>query len=102
MGQEEKLNSRAIKDLLPEVLYDGIDPAAAAADRGLLQSNTAESLQPIVDEVIGENPTVVQEFLAGKEASVQFLVGQGMKKSRGAANPKLLRELLETTMQSEG
>lgn len=98
--QDDKLNSRATKDLLAEVLYDGIDPEAIATERGLLQSNTAESLQPIVDEVISENPTVVAEFQAGKEASVQFLVGQGMKKSRGAANPKLLRELLEASMRA--
>lgn len=100
MFQDEKLNSRATKDLLAEVLFAGIDPEQVAQERGLLQSNTAESLQPIVDEVIAENPSVVEEFKAGKEASVQFLVGQGMKKSRGAANPKLLRDLLVETMQA--
>jgi len=100
MIQAEKLNSRAAKDLLAEVLYEGIDPETVAKERNLLQSNTADSLQPIVDEVITENPTVVAEFQGGKEASVQFLVGQGMKKSRGAANPKLLRDLLVKTMQT--
>jgi aspartyl-tRNA(Asn)/glutamyl-tRNA(Gln) amidotransferase subunit B len=98
MFQNEALNSRATKDLLPEVLFDGIDPETVADERGLVQSNSAESLQPIVDEVIRENPAVVEEFKGGKDASIQFLVGQGMKKTRGAANPKVLRELLEQSM----
>ena len=99
MVRDEQLTSRSAKDLLTEVLYDGIDPHPVATERNLIQSNDTEALAGIVAEIIEENPSVVTEYQSGKEASLQFLVGQGMKKSRGSANPKVLSELLVQAMQ---
>jgi len=42
---------------------------------------------------------VVAEFKAGKEASVQFLVGQIMKKTKGSANPTLIKKLFIETLK---
>lgn len=92
---EDKVTSRTAKDLLPEVLYDGIDPEAVAKERGLLQSNDTEALRELVQTLIAEHPSVVSDYKAGKESSVQYLVGQGMKQSKGSANPKILLELLK-------
>ncbi len=92
---ENKINSRTAKDLLTEVLFDGIDPLVAASERGLLQTNSSADILPIVKEVIAANSSVVEEYLGGKETAIQFLVGQGMKLSRGAANPTLLKEVLK-------
>ena len=39
-------------------------------------------------------PDVVEQFRAGKESVIGFLVGQVMKRSGGSANPKLAQELL--------
>lgn len=99
MVVSDKLTSRVAKDLLPEVLFDGIDPLAAATDRGLLQSTDTSQLESLVAEIIAEHPTVVADYQGGKETSIQFLVGQGMKKSKGSANPKVLLELLESALQ---
>ena len=52
------------------------------------------ALGAIVDEVIAEHPDVVEQFRAGKEGVIGFLVGQVMKASGGSANPKLAQELL--------
>ena len=52
----------------------------------------ASELVSIIEQLIADNPEVVQQYLAGKEASIQFLVGQGMKLSKGAANPQTLRD----------
>jgi aspartyl-tRNA(Asn)/glutamyl-tRNA(Gln) amidotransferase subunit B len=89
------INSRTAKDLLIEVVSDGVDPEKIATARGLLQQSNAESLKPIVDQVLAEHAEVVAEYRAGKEASLKFLVGQGMKASKGAANPQVLEDLLK-------
>ncbi len=60
----------------------------------------AESLPDLVDEVIAAHPAVVADFRAGKQAALQFLVGQGMKASRGAANPEILQKLLTEKLRS--
>jgi aspartyl-tRNA(Asn)/glutamyl-tRNA(Gln) amidotransferase subunit B len=36
----------------------------------------------------------VGDFKAGKEAALQYLVGQAMKATKGAGNPGLLKEML--------
>jgi Asp-tRNA(Asn)/Glu-tRNA(Gln) amidotransferase B subunit len=62
--------------------------------RSLAQVSDAGALGTVADEVIAEHPDVVAQFKAGKEGVVGFLVGQVMKRSGGAANPKLAQELL--------
>jgi aspartyl-tRNA(Asn)/glutamyl-tRNA(Gln) amidotransferase subunit B len=36
---------------------------------------------------------VAADYKAGKDAALQFLVGQGMKESKGSANPGVIRSL---------
>ncbi|MBX4192518.1 Asp-tRNA(Asn)/Glu-tRNA(Gln) amidotransferase subunit GatB [Candidatus Parcubacteria bacterium] len=57
---------------------------------------TTVNLDDVVKKVVDANPTVVADFKSGKEAAMQFLVGQGMKESKGSANPATLREALVT------
>ncbi|MBI2100372.1 MAG: hypothetical protein HYT48_03495, partial [Candidatus Vogelbacteria bacterium] len=52
-----------------------------------------ESLHDLVGKTIAANPKVVGDFQQGKEAALQFLIGQGMKESHGAANPEALKKL---------
>jgi len=54
-----------------------------------------EELPAIAQKVIDSNPTVVAEYKAGKEAAMQFLVGQGMKESKGSANPAALKGAIQ-------
>ncbi len=54
----------------------------------------AGALTAAVAEVIAANPGPVGEYRGGKEASLQFLLGQAMKATKGAGNPQTLRQLL--------
>src|SRR3990167_7212758 len=94
------INSRVAKDLLTELLFKNESPKAVATAKGLMQSSDPAALASLVAEVITENPTVVAEYLAGKETSIQFLIGQGMKKSRGTANPGVLTPLLKEALEA--
>lgn len=89
-----KLSSRGAKDLLGYVLANGGDPVALAAERGLLQTDSVETISLVVAKILAAHPEVVADYRAGKEAALQFLIGQGMKEMRGAANPSQLKEIL--------
>lgn len=91
---ENKINSRAAKDVLPMLFKGDEGPLAIAETKGLLQVSDTSSLVPVIEEVIKEHVNVVAEYKTGKEASLQFLLGQCMKKTRGAANPSVLKDLL--------
>jgi len=100
MLDSNEINSRIAKDILSDVVLDALDPREIAESRGLLQASSDEALLPIVKEIIASNETVVLEFKSGKESVMQFLVGQGMKLSKGTANPKKLAELLASEISA--
>lgn len=100
MTKLSEINSRVTKDLLPEVIFEGEDPVRLADERGLKQMSSPEDLQAVVSEIIGENDSVVADYKSGKETALKFLVGQGMKKSRGTANPVVLEKLLAEKIKS--
>lgn len=57
------------------------------------------TLPTLVEKIIAANPNVVSDYKAGKEAALQFLVGQGMKESKGSANPSVLRERIISALK---
>lgn len=88
-----EVSSRGAKDIIAIMATEGGDPVQIAESRGLKQESNADAVGAIVDEVIAAHPAVVEEYRGGKEASLQFLIGQGMKLSKGSANPQMLKEL---------
>ena len=97
LGNE--INSRVAKDLLPELFTADVSPRVLATSRNLLQISDVSALEGIITEIIAANPTVVAEYKSGKESAVQFFVGQGMKATRGSANPALLLENFKKALE---
>ena len=67
----------------------------------LIQVSDSGFLDPIVDEIIANNPDEVQRYKDGKKQLMGFFVGQAMKASKGKANPKLVTEMVTKKLQSE-
>jgi aspartyl-tRNA(Asn)/glutamyl-tRNA(Gln) amidotransferase subunit B len=99
---DNKLSSRGAKDVLALLLSEGSESAVAIAEReGLIQDSDPEALRAVVKSVLVEHAGVVEEYRSGKESVLQFLIGQGMKASKGAGNPAVMREImLEELTQS--
>jgi len=80
-----ELSSRGAKDILKIIQEKGGEPRTIANDRNLIQESDREVLEKIAKEVLRENPG----------APIDFLVGQAMKKTKGKANPSVLKQILE-------
>ena len=93
-----ELSSRGGKDLLAILYKEGGEPGILAKERGLLQQSDEGALKKIAEEIISANPAVVADYKAGKESALMFLVGQGMKASKGSANPQSLREIFKNLL----
>lgn len=94
-----EISSRGAKDILVEMVHHGGNPRDIAETKGLFQKSDTGELQEVIDKIILENPKVVAEYKSGKEASLQYLIGQGMKETKGAANPGVLKSLLEASLK---
>ncbi|MDB5195550.1 MAG: gatB [Parcubacteria group bacterium] len=89
------VSSRGAKDVLKFLMEEEGASARAIAEReGLLQQSDPEALRGLVVSVLADHAGVADEYRAGKQSVLQFLVGQGMKASKGAGNPALIRELM--------
>jgi aspartyl-tRNA(Asn)/glutamyl-tRNA(Gln) amidotransferase subunit B len=93
------LSSRGAKDTLAIYVKNGGDPKQIAEQNGFIQKSDSETVIKIVEQVIVENPNQVAEFRAGKEAVMQYLLGQGMKLSKGAVNPQVLKDEMLKKLQ---
>lgn len=89
-----KISSRSAKDLIVHVISGKEDPEKIAKDMELFQVSAPDDLETVVLDVLAKNPRVAGDYKAGKEAALEFLVGQCMKALKGAADPEVLRELL--------
>ena len=92
---EDKISSRAGKDILAEMVEKGGEPEEIIKSKGLEKINDEGKLEPIVLEIIKNNPKTIEDYNKGKENALQFLVGQAMAKTRGAADPKSLEKLFK-------
>ena len=48
----------------------------------------------MIEQVMSDNPDVVEKIKNGKTSAMGFLMGQIMKASRGQAKPDLVKDLL--------
>lgn len=88
------MSSRGAKDTLVLMTHDpDASPRDLAEKNGLLQKSDTGSLGPVIDKIISEHAKVVSEYKSGKTASLQFLIGQAMKATKGSANPEILKKL---------
>jgi len=89
------VSSSGAQILLEEMFKTGIDPTHVIETKNLAQVGDVVALGTVIDEIIEKNPQPVEDYKKGKEASLQFLVGQVMKKTGGKANPQVVMEILK-------
>ncbi|MBI4691975.1 MAG: Asp-tRNA(Asn)/Glu-tRNA(Gln) amidotransferase subunit GatB [Candidatus Terrybacteria bacterium] len=93
--KERKISSRGAKDILKIMCEKGGDPEEIARENDLFQMSDESAILELIQGLIKENPSAVEEYKKGKENSLQFLVGQGMRETKGRVNPEILKKLLQ-------
>ncbi|MDZ7726198.1 MAG: Asp-tRNA(Asn)/Glu-tRNA(Gln) amidotransferase subunit GatB [Candidatus Campbellbacteria bacterium] len=94
-----ELSSRGAKDTLVLLFDKDESPKKLAEEANLLQQSDESALEKVVEEVIAENPEVVTDYKSGNENVFQFFIGQGMKKTKGSANPQVLAEIFKKKLK---
>lgn len=92
---DSRLSSRSAKNMLVAFSSDSSeetsDPEEYAKKHNILRDPSGSNVLPIVEKVLADNPDVVADYRGGKEAALEYLVGQAMRALRGAADPVALR-----------
>ncbi|MDP3794718.1 MAG: Asp-tRNA(Asn)/Glu-tRNA(Gln) amidotransferase subunit GatB [bacterium] len=100
MVVKQEVSSRVAKDVLGAMLHHAgePDPSVIVEERGLKQIGDTNAIEAEIAKVLEANPKAVEDFRSGKENALQFLAGQVMKATKGAANPALVQELLKKSL----
>ncbi|MBX9604582.1 MAG: Asp-tRNA(Asn)/Glu-tRNA(Gln) amidotransferase subunit GatB [Gammaproteobacteria bacterium] len=90
------LSGKLGKQVFQSMWTSGRDADAIIEAEGLRQVSDTTLIEVAVREVLAANADQVEQFRAGKDKVLGFLVGQVMKKTGGKANPALVNELIRT------
>lgn len=95
MIDNNQITGRIAKSVADDMVKNPKDPALIVSQNPDYQPTTdISSLEPLVDQVLSENPQSVADVKAGREKAFAFLVGAVMKLTRGKASPQIVNELL--------
>ena len=89
------INTNTGKSLLDKVQKTGRAPAEIVQADGLAKVSDTGAIRAVCLEVLAENPEQVANYKAGKVTLMGWFVGQAMKKSRGKADPQMVKTVLE-------
>ena len=94
MVEDKEISSQQAKGVFIESLETGKSPHEIASEKGLKQITDEGEIVRVANEVLDENPDVINQYKNGKTNMVNYLVGQVMKKTGGKANPTLARDVM--------
>ncbi len=99
MVQSKEITVKAGQRIIEQMPNNEKSPKEIAEELGLLGVVKDDEILAAVKQAIDENPKAVDDYLSGQKASINFLVGQVMRLTRGKADPgetvKLLKENIE-------
>jgi aspartyl-tRNA(Asn)/glutamyl-tRNA(Gln) amidotransferase subunit B len=62
--------------------------------QGLKQMTDINAIESIIDKVLANNCSQVEQFKSGNTKMLGFFIGQVMKETQGKANPRQVNQLL--------
>ncbi len=99
MVDDGKISRPVAKELLAEMVQTGANPGEMVENRHLGLISSRESLMPVIEQVILENPDAVDNYRQGKKKALAFLVGKVMAVTGGRADPAELNRLLKEKLK---
>jgi aspartyl-tRNA(Asn)/glutamyl-tRNA(Gln) amidotransferase subunit B len=100
--EEGKVSHSAASQKIFPILIENPSksPLEIAQENNLIQESNADSILPMIEEVIAKYPEKVEEYRAGKKGLLGLFVGEVMKLSKGKADPKMTNQLVREKLES--
>ena len=96
--KEKKITENVAKKILEKLIIEPFDVENYIEENKLAAVSDTGALKTWCEEVLTEQPASVEDYKSGNTNAMNFLMGQVMRKSRGAASApdvmKMLKELL--------
>jgi len=87
-------NNIAKTVIFDEMWVSGKNPKQIVAEKGITQVSDQSEIEDYCKKAIEMNPKAVEDVKNGQMKAIGALVGFVMKESKGAANPKMVNDIL--------
>ncbi len=93
--------NRGTASAVLEAMWDsGGDPQQIVRERGLAQISDSDVIGQTIDELLAQQPQLVERYRAGETKLLGALMGQAMKALRGQGNPAAVRQALQQRLDA--
>lgn len=93
--EKNKITDKVGQKIMEELIVKPFDVKEYVKSKGLEAVSDIKEIERYCKEAISENPLAVEEFKAGKDKALNFLVGKVMGKTKGKASPKEVNEIIK-------
>lgn len=97
---EKKITEQTGQQLMELLSEKRVDVRSYVEQEGLLVLSAKEDLAAVCETVIQSHEGAVNDYLAGEEKSLHYLIGQVMRHTRGRADPDVVRSVLLEQLSS--
>ncbi len=97
---EGKITKNSAKEIISIMYSSGRNPIEIAESEGLLISDDSSELKELINVILLENPTLIDEYRNGNEKILAYLMGQVSRKGGKGMNMSVARNLLLKNLNS--
>jgi aspartyl-tRNA(Asn)/glutamyl-tRNA(Gln) amidotransferase subunit B len=97
--EDSTISGKIAKEIFEEMWNSKKSPDEIIEEKGLKQVTDSSEIKKVINQVLDQNPSQLEQYKSGKEKLFGFFVGQVMKASRGKANPEQVNKLLEERLK---
>ena len=96
---DSTISGKIAKEIFEEMWNSKKSPDEIIEEKGLKQVTDSSEIKKVINQVLDQNQSQLEQYKSGKEKLFGFFVGQVMKVSRGKANPEQVNRLLEERLK---
>ncbi|AHX04250.1 Asp-tRNA(Asn)/Glu-tRNA(Gln) amidotransferase subunit GatB [Ehrlichia japonica] len=98
---DNTISWKIAKQVFDMMFESGKSPALIVNEYGLRQLSDTNALSAVVEKVLKDNTSKVEEYKQGKEKLFGYFVGQVMKETQGKANPDIVNSIIKQQLENK-
>jgi aspartyl-tRNA(Asn)/glutamyl-tRNA(Gln) amidotransferase subunit B len=99
--EDGTINGKIAKKVFASMVETGRAPKVIIDEQGLAQVTDTGAIEKEVRRILDASPAQVAQYKDGKTNIIGYFVGQVMKATKGAANPKAVNEILRRLLDAQ-
>lgn len=97
--EDNIITSKNLKDILEIVLESDKSIKEIIKEQGIENISDDKEIRKLIKRIIEENKESVEDYKAGHDRAIKYLMGQVMKETKGKANPRIANEILVSELK---